>query len=48
MCIRDSHSAAFTLQVYSHLLAGDEVPALDLSEALATPNLVDNGHEVTV
>lgn len=30
------HSPAFTLTVYTHLLPGDEVPALDLSDALST------------
>ncbi len=28
------HSAAFTLDVYVHLLEGEEAPALDLGEAL--------------
>jgi hypothetical protein len=28
------HSPAFTLSVYCHLLAGDEVPALDLDSQL--------------
>jgi len=32
------HSAAFTLSVYTHLLPGDEAPALDLTDVLASSN----------
>jgi integrase len=32
------HSAAFTLSVYTHLLPGDEAPALDLGDVLAGGN----------
>jgi integrase len=31
------HSAAFTLDVYAHLLDGEEVPALDLTAVLPSP-----------
>jgi integrase len=34
------HSAAFTLSRYTHLLPGDEAPALDLGAGLATGGLV--------
>lgn len=34
------HSAAFTLTRYTHLLPGDEAPALDLNPASATPDLL--------
>ena len=37
------HSAAFTLSVYTHLLEGDEPPALDLTAALERGN--DRGNE---
>jgi len=33
------HSASFTLDVYVHLLEGEEVPALDLAEALGRGNV---------
>ena len=33
------HTASFTLDVYVHLLEGEEVPALDLAEALGRGNV---------
>lgn len=32
------HSAAFTLSRYTHLLPGDEAPALDLPQAAPSPH----------
>lgn len=37
------HSPRVTLDVYAHLLAGDEAPALDLATALHVPPSEGNG-----
>ena len=39
------HSASFTLDVYVHLLEGEEAEALDLSEALASGQQEGNGRD---
>lgn len=41
------HSASFTLDVYVHLLEGEEVPALDLAEALGRGNVRGNASDRT-
>ena len=41
------HTASFTLDVYVHLLEGEEVPALDLAEALGRGNVRGNASDRT-
>ena len=41
------HSASFTLDVYVHLLEGEEVPALDLAETLGRGNARGNASDRT-